>query len=117
MHRIAGAPRPPLGALSGRNQVIRRNRDVADEPLGSEVDRNIAIQRSPDALEYDLPEALAFRLPDRRPAALQPIELDPVIAWITPPTDCNRAGRARQRAVLGRVGGKLMHNQAERLHG
>src|SRR4029077_11167024 len=99
MHRIAGAPRPALGALARRKQVVRRNRDVADEPLGPKVDRNIAIERSPDALENDLTEALPLRLPERRPPTPLPVQPDSVAVRIPRPADRDGAGRTRQRAV------------------
>ena len=50
----------------------------------------------------------------RRPAALLPGELHALAPAV--PADRHRPGRARQRAMLGRVGGKLVHDQAERLH-
>src|SRR3954470_19939035 len=117
MQGIATPLQTALRALARRKQVICRNGNVTDKPLGPKIDRNRPVERSADALEHDLTEALALWLSNRRAAALLPVEPDPIVVGIARPADRNRAGRARQGTVLGRVGGELVHDQAERLHG
>src|SRR5436305_10996805 len=99
--RIATALRAGLRAFGRQKQVIRRNGDVADEPVRPEVDRNRPVERSSDALEDHLTEALALRLPDRRTTTLLRVQPDALVTPIARPAKRDRPCRARQRTVLG----------------
>src|SRR6188474_3019193 len=92
-----------------RQEVYRPYGDRTDEPLWAEIDRDGAVERGPDPLEHHLPEALVARCRDRRPAAFPPGQLH--AALLAVPADRHRPCRVRQRAVLGRIGGELVHDQ------
>src|ERR1051325_10151302 len=87
VNRVAGARSPTPFALARDEQVVGRNRDIADKSFRPEFDRDGAVERCADALEHDLTEAFPPRLLDRRAALLLPVEADAVSLLVARPGD------------------------------
>ena len=113
--RVESRLRKPAQALM-RQKILRPDIDRADKSLGR---KSIAMSPSSEApirSNTTWPNPLRARRFDRRAAALLPGELHAVRCRRASQPIATEPAGARQRAMLGRVGGKLVHDQAERLH-